>query len=215
MASELVERLAQLLCEQPAQTALELRARLCEMTDCAPEDLELAVVSQILQSTPLFYSDSASPGMLPRWFAMPFEHLARIEQSARAAERRVVGGAEANLELYDWQKRALDAWRKSKYRGVIEAVTGAGKTRVALHAIRGAVRDGLAACVLIPTIELQEQWESQVIAAIGDGASVGRLGGGRHGSLVNRRTKCLLATIQSGMSQHLLPHGRKGAVGRR
>ena len=47
-----------------------------------------------------------------------------------------------SLDLYGWQRRALDGWAKHGHRGVIEAVTGAGKTRLALAAIASEVARG-------------------------------------------------------------------------
>lgn len=57
-------------------------------------------------------------------------------------------------ELYEWQRQALRAWSAQQYRGVIEAVTGAGKTRVGIAAIAQALRLGMKVTVLVPTSEL-------------------------------------------------------------
>jgi hypothetical protein len=46
------------------------------------------------------------------------------------------------LPLYPWQRRALHAWQAHERRGVIEAVTGSGKTRVGLAAIANALTSG-------------------------------------------------------------------------
>ena len=51
--------------------------------------------------------------------------------------------------LYDWQYEALQEWRGRDRRGVIEAVTGAGKTRVGIAAIHEAVRQGIKVLVLV------------------------------------------------------------------
>ena len=45
------------------------------------------------------------------------------------------------LGLYRWQREALEAWSANDRRGVAEAVTGAGKTRVGLHAIAAPPMD--------------------------------------------------------------------------
>jgi len=37
-------------------------------------------------------------------------------------------------DLYRWQKEALTAWEKQKNKGMVEAVTGSGKTRLAFAA---------------------------------------------------------------------------------
>ena len=35
-------------------------------------------------------------------------------------------------DLYDWQTQALAAWMKAEKKGIIEAVTGSGKTHVGI-----------------------------------------------------------------------------------
>jgi superfamily II DNA or RNA helicase len=62
------------------------------------------------------------------------------------------------ISLYAWQRRALDAWERQGHRGVVEAVTGTGKTRVGMMAIRAALAAGGVVHVLVPTIDLQDQW---------------------------------------------------------
>jgi Rad3-related DNA helicase len=82
----------------------------------------------------------------------------------------------ADLELRDWQVAALAAW-STTCRGVVEAVTGTGKTRLALAAIATVLGRGGRCLVVVPTLELQEQWARE-LRALGDGARIGRLGGG-------------------------------------
>ena len=43
----------------------------------------------------------------------------------------------ASLGLYQWQQDALQAWRAAGRRGVGQAVTGAGKTRVGIFPLPG------------------------------------------------------------------------------
>ncbi len=62
------------------------------------------------------------------------------------------------ITLYRWQRAALEKWKAAGYRGVVEAVTGTGKTRVGIKAIQEALELGGCAHVLVPTIDLQEQW---------------------------------------------------------
>lgn len=60
--------------------------------------------------------------------------------------------------LWAWQTRALAAWEANRRRGVVTAVTGSGKTNVGIAAIAEFVRGGGQAAVIVPTIELLEQW---------------------------------------------------------
>ena len=69
-----------------------------------------------------------------------------------------------DLSLYPWQTKALAEWEKHRCRGMIEAVTGSGKTRVALaawnqlwHQLRMKSK-ALNTLVVVPTIPLMNQW---------------------------------------------------------
>lgn len=55
---------------------------------------------------------------------------------------------------YPFQAEALAAWQRGR-RGQVELPTGAGKTRVALMAMRAVERGTL---ILVPTLELVTQW---------------------------------------------------------
>jgi superfamily II DNA or RNA helicase len=60
--------------------------------------------------------------------------------------------------LYAWQQEALKAWQQRRWRGIVEAVTGTGKTMVGIEAIRQSISQGGRVHVIVPTIELQNQW---------------------------------------------------------
>src|SRR3954467_6833972 len=78
-------------------------------------------------------------------------------------------------ELYRWQLDALVSWLRCGRRGVIEAVTGSGKTDVAITAASDALRRGLFVLVVVPSRVLMEQWHGRLIAALPE-ARIGRLG---------------------------------------
>lgn len=60
---------------------------------------------------------------------------------------------------YDWQKKALQAWKSNGYRGVVEAVTGAGKSRLGLMAVQVALKVQKKCLIVVPTISLFHQWK--------------------------------------------------------
>jgi superfamily II DNA or RNA helicase len=107
----------------------------------------------------------------------------------RAASR---AGLDA-LALRDWQVAALAAW-SAPGRGVVEAVTGSGKTRLALAAVRLVVERGGVVLVLVPTLGLQDQWVRELGPIVPQGR-IGRLGGGHADDL--DRHAVLVATPQS------------------
>ena len=77
---------------------------------------------------------------------------------------------------YPHQREALAAWQAAKGRGVVVLPTGAGKTLVGLLALCWARRDGL---ILVPTLDLMQQWYALLRAAFPD-QEIGLLGGGYH-----------------------------------
>ncbi len=71
--------------------------------------------------------------------------------------------------LRPYQQEAVERWLGSKGRGSVVLPTGAGKSLVAIHAIR---RGGAGACVVAPTRALLHQWFGQLAEAFG-GEQVG------------------------------------------
>ncbi|MGH1491912.1 MAG: DEAD/DEAH box helicase [Acidimicrobiales bacterium] len=87
---------------------------------------------------------------------------------------RPTGSRDAGA-LYQWQIEALTTWLQCGRRGVIEAVTGSGKTNLAIAAIVDAHRRGLFVLVIVPSRVLINQWHERLTALIPD-CTVGRLG---------------------------------------
>jgi len=119
-----------------------------------------------------------------------------------------------DLSLYPWQQEALHWWREHKYQGVVEAVTGAGKTRLALAAAEEQLRRGKPVVVLVPTKDLLFQWEREfrrwLVEAMDMEISIGFLGGGRGGK--DGECDVLLATIQSAYQYYLIPQSSDGLL---
>lgn len=112
-------------------------------------------------------------------------------------------------ELWPWQSAALLAWSQT-CQGVIEAVTGTGKTRIALAAIATVLKQGGRALVLVPGSDLLLQWEREVKALLPH-ATVGRLGVGGDDDLF--RCDVVIATAQSASRVPIdLPYDTLGLV---
>ena len=60
-----------------------------------------------------------------------------------------------NLQLRDYQQKAIDRWIESSMRGCIVLPTGAGKTVIGIKAIE---KVNAATLIVVPTIDLMEQW---------------------------------------------------------
>ena len=111
--------------------------------------------------------------------------------------------------LYRWQLQALTSWLRCGRRGIIEAVTGAGKTNVAIQAAADAHRRGLFVLVVVPSRVLMEQWSASLKDALPH-CVVGRLGD----SFSDRANDCdvLVTTRHSASSKKPLPPGDLGGL---
>ncbi len=98
------------------------------------------------------------------------------------------------LGLYQWQQEALAAWHANNDQGIIDAVTGAGKTRLAIAAISEQFAAGGVSVILVPGIVLLHQWVD-IIHQLVPGARVGRVGDGMDDNL--DRYDILVAVLAS------------------
>ncbi|WP_227837955.1 DEAD/DEAH box helicase [Nocardia aurantia] len=107
-----------------------------------------------------------------------------------------------------WQQEAIDAWIRAGHRGIIEAVTGSGKTAVGIRAVAMALDDGRQAAVLVPSIDLQKQWYENLRTALPN-CRIGRLGGDAGGRLPER-WDVLVSTVQTGARRTLFTGSAAG-----
>lgn len=170
---------------------------------------ELAIapssVNQVLYGHPALFEVVGHLGSLPVWqlvagaAALPMPPP--VSPPPHAATR--AGGQQpAPPLLYPYQRDAIERWRHAERRGIVEMVTGAGKTRVALEAAGEALRDGGCVLVLVPGIELLAQW-SKALAERFPSRRIGRLGDG-----FDDRAKVpdvLVAVINSAAQRPVVP----------
>ncbi|WP_123621596.1 DEAD/DEAH box helicase family protein [Halorubrum sp. CSM-61] len=111
-----------------------------------------------------------------------------LDASDRAAEAAGLGdGLSTDYDLREYQREALDAWHEAGDRGVLELPTGAGKTVIA---IRAMVELGVPTLVVVPTVDLLDQWQRELEAEFD--APIGRFGGGEQ-----RREAITVSTYDS------------------
>jgi superfamily II DNA or RNA helicase len=111
-----------------------------------------------------------------------------LDASDRAAAAAGLDtGLSTDYDLRAYQREALDAWRDADDRGVLELPTGAGKTVIAIRAI---VELGVPALVVVPTVDLLDQWQREFEAEFD--VPVGRFGGGEQ-----RREAITVSTYDS------------------
>jgi len=112
---------------------------------------------------------------------------------------------------YDrWQAEALAAWEQAGRIGIIEAVTGSGKTHVAIEALaRLHAQDRwLNTVVIVPTLPLMEQWYEKLTRSRRfPDDRVGRIGG-RYREIFTIPPLAYVMTVQSALhhAPELLRH---------
>ncbi len=115
----------------------------------------------------------------------------------------------AERELYRWQLDALVSWLRCGRRGVVEAVTGSGKTDVAIAAAGDALRRGRFVLVVVPSRVMMEQWHGRLTAMLPQ-ARIGRLGDS--GKDVAADCDVLVATRHSAAAHRPVPPGKRGGL---
>jgi superfamily II DNA or RNA helicase len=123
---------------------------------------ELKIV-QFLANPPATPKPSVSDHEPSQFLAenMPASKLRERPSRATAAKpHRPVAAAKEKISAanYGWQEKALRAWLKNDRRGVIEAATGSGKTRVGIRIASEFVHQGGCVLIVTPTRDLVEQW---------------------------------------------------------
>ena len=88
------------------------------------------VNSVLYEQSTTFTKDKS---LRPRWFLVEDAMETPIDEPEHT--QFVELSEELPFALYPWQSRALKAWQQNDRSGMVEAVTGAGKTRLALAAI--------------------------------------------------------------------------------
>jgi len=118
------------------------------------------------------------------------------------------------IQLHPWQSKALKTWQRAGRKGIIEAVTGSGKTYVAFGALEQLQAEDkrLNTLIVVPTVPLMNQWISKLSQLFPD-RRVGRIGGGFSDDFSKFPFACV-AVINSAVRHvnDLLGHTLKGPV---
>jgi superfamily II DNA or RNA helicase len=79
--------------------------------------------------------------------------------------------------LQDHQTAVINSWKNAGNRGIICFATGGGKTLTAISIIRDHLNQGKPVLVLVPSLLLQKQWQSEIESEI-ENSNVILFGGG-------------------------------------
>lgn len=103
-----------------------------------------------------------------------------------------------SIEPYPWQKRAFASWQEAGYRGIVEAVTGTGKTHLGVMAVEEARRSAkqIYPLIVVPTVPVMEQWVQRLQNAFPEGR-VGRIGNGHLDDFSTPGTVAIVGVINS------------------
>lgn len=103
--------------------------------------------------------------------------IADLVTTAQRGEFGLTRSPVCDLVLRTYQEEAVSSWARHEGRGLVVLPTGAGKTVVALAI---AARLGLRTLVVVPTIELLNQWRLGLSERLGYPLeAVGIIGGGK------------------------------------
>ena len=193
------------LLKSPGLTARELVSRL--------GDDKKRINGTLYSRSDLFF---ASPDMPPQWWLQKLravvDQAVQLEDVHVEEQAEVIGDGDFAwpTSLFPWQMRALQTWEANGFRGVIEAVTGSGKTRVALAAAARHLSEDGRVAVVVPTHPLLEQWVAALEEQVPN-ARVGVLRAGDSGNLAF--CDVLVAVVNSASAHELgLPPGRRGLL---
>lgn len=108
--------------------------------------------------------------------------------------------------LYKWQKECLEEWEKNRCRGIVNVITGGGKTILALSAANRLAEQfpDLRVRIVVPTIPLAEQWKQALICSgKNEGDYPGFYGGTRKDSADCRYMIYIINSARNVLSRHI------------
>ena len=127
--------------------------------------------------------------------AYPTHGLANSLNTAGVQDRPLPSSS-GGMERWSWQKEALGKWRAAGCKGIIEAVTGSGKTFLAIEGWRQQLDRHLLTytLVVVPSITLQQQWHERITQRF-PGVRVGLIGNNHQDSFAHG--KICIAVVNS------------------
>ena len=233
---EIVRRMLEILTNEPGQDATRLGAQLglhksvvnpilyndslfTRSGDAKPQWYLAEHADQIAVLVPVPATVGGESVAVKEEHADPYaedkidlEALARFRKVATVPRVPYIAPSpdkENPLGLYEWQREALESWHLYRDRGIIDAVTGAGKTLLAIAAILEQVHGGGKTVVVVPTIALLHQWADVLSVSIPE-ARLGLVGDG-HDDLLEHHD-ILVAVIASARNRAFKLAGASGLL---
>ena len=110
------------------------------------------------------------------------------------------------MQLYEWQRNCLRAWEANRRRGIAHVTTGAGKTVLAMEAIRRMreMYPDTSVKIVVPTVPLAHQWKTALLGgACSGGALPGFFGGGKRDDPDTRVMIYIINSARTALSPHI------------
>ena len=184
---DIAKRIVELLNETPLLTARQIAAEL------GIPGVDKSLVNSIMYLDELKrFTKDDSPR--PQWSLTSRVASVKTQEATKGVAQESQPKSQEVTPIYryevgglrEWQKEALAAWELAGCTGIVEAVTGAGKTRLAMAAIARELNLGGKVAVIVPSRELQRQWEREMYEHF-ESADIGLMGNGNSDSLVENR----------------------------
>ena len=121
------------------------------------------------------------------------------------------------MRFYSWQKTCLRAWKNDHFHGIVHVVTGAGKTVMALGAVRLLQKlcpFPICVRVVVPTTSLARQWTASMRRFLPDCRSgkqiPGQYGGGRKDRPDRPYMVYVVNSAREALSGHVMEDWKNG-----
>lgn len=194
----LLNTIQNLVKQSPSRTAREYSQKLKALGFANVDRTEVNRI--FYRNSQLFESCNDSLN-IPRWFLKDNKAVEITVQSL--PKIKLNQSNSQKIELYQWQKEALVKWKAQDYQGVVEAVTGAGKTRVGISAAIEELKQGGFVLVIVPSLELLRQWEKNLKEYLHSKIKIGLFGNGSQATFNN--CNIIISTINAARRYELLP----------
>lgn len=143
--------------------------------------------------------------------AVSFEQIRHEIQSKLKKNIKTFKSSRPKKTLQDHQIAVINSWKNAGNRGIICFATGGGKTLTAISIIRDHLNKGKPVLILVPSLLLQKQWQSEIESEI-ENSNIILFGGGfsalRRESILResstRGNNIILSTYQTAVSKSFL-----------
>lgn len=116
-------------------------------------------------------------------------------------------------ELYQWQEECLERWMANNGRGIVQAVTGSGKTLLALSAMERLDRrlnGSLRVKIVVPTGALMRQWNRALQEYLASRSDIGLRGAGSKSTPDHKYMIYVINSARYELARQILTEIRQG-----